>query len=55
MIFVQAGYDAKHLVPGAFDFEHNPIRAYRDIAFAKAAQLRGYILAELVFESHERP
>jgi hypothetical protein len=55
MIVVQAGYDAKHPVPGAFHFEHHPIRAYRDVAFAKAAQLRGYILAELVFESHERP
>ena len=51
MSFVQTGYDAKHPFPGAFHFEHNPIRAYRDVASAKVAQLRGYILAELVFES----
>ena len=46
-ILVQTGDDAKWPFDGVFQFEHNTVRAYRDIAGAKAAQLRSDIVAEL--------
>ena len=54
MILVQASDDPKRPFASTLQFEHDPVRAYSDIAVAKAAQLRGYILAELRFAGLQR-
>jgi hypothetical protein len=54
MILVQAGDDPKRPFAGTLQFEYDPVRAYCDIAVAKAAQLRGYLLTELRFAGFQR-